>query len=96
MAAYFIVNIHVKDRERFHRYAMAVPDVVVKYGGKYLVRGGKLKALEGDWKPVMVVVLEVPSMEQARQFYDSEEYKPLLALRKETTVSEVVLMTRWM
>ena len=92
MAAYFIVNLDVKNPKGFRQYSKAAPSIVAKYGGKYIVRGGECNALEGDWKPVMVVLLEFPSMEQARQFYDSEEYKPLLALRKESTVSQVVLV----
>ena len=92
MAAYFIVNLNVTNPKGFHRYSKAAPSVVAKYGGKYIVRGGEFKTLEGDWNPVMVVVLEFPSMERARQFYDSEEYEPLLALRKESTDSQVVLV----
>ena len=92
MAAYFIINLKVTDPKGFHRYSKAVLAIVTKYGGKFIVRGGELNALEGNWKPVTVAVLEFPSMAHARQFYDSEDYKPLLALRKETTDSEVVLV----
>lgn len=92
MAAYFIVNIRITDRKRFHRYSQQAPAVVEQYGGRYIVRGGDFAALEGDWHPAMVVVLEFPSMAQARRFYDSEEYRPLLALRQASTESEVVLV----
>lgn len=92
MAAYFIVNIRITDRKRFHRYSQAAPAVVEHYGGRYIVRGGDLEILEGDWQPELLVVLEFPSMALARRFYESEEYRPLLALRQASTESQVVLV----
>jgi uncharacterized protein (DUF1330 family) len=56
------------------------------------VRGGQLQTLEGDWKPKRIVVTVFPSLEQARRWYDSEEYRPLKALRLRSATGSIVLV----
>lgn len=92
MPAYIIVNIEVTDPEGFERYRDAVPPLIAKHGGRYLVRGGKLDVREGapGWK--RLVVLEFPSLAAAHAFYDDPEYAPLLALRLATTNSQMVMV----
>jgi uncharacterized protein (DUF1330 family) len=92
MPAYFIVEIDVQDAEAFEEYRKHVPETIAKYGGRYLVRGGKTETLEGDWQPGRMVVLEFPNREQARKFYDSPEYAPLKALRLRATTSRLLLV----
>jgi uncharacterized protein (DUF1330 family) len=92
MPAYFIANIDVTDAEGFERYRAAVPPVIARFGGRYLVRGGEVHQVEGAMPLKRLVILEFPSVEQARAFYDSAEYAPLLALRLATTRSEAVLV----
>ena len=92
MPAYFIVDNEVTDPAGFEEYRKLVPRTVEKYGGKFLVRGGQMQTLEGDWKPKRMVVTEFPSIEQARRWYDSEEYRPLKALRLRTARGSVVLV----
>ncbi len=95
MAAYLIANIDVRDRDAFDAYRAQVGPVIEQFGGRYLVRGGEVHALEGDLGLKRLVVLEFPSLEIARRFYDSEEYAPLLRLRAESTASAVVLVEGW-
>ena len=92
MPAYFIVDNEVTDQAGFEEYRKQVPGTVEKYGGKFLVRGGQVQTLEGDWKPKRIVVTEFPSIEQARRWYDSEEYRALKALRSRTARGSVVLV----
>jgi uncharacterized protein (DUF1330 family) len=95
MAAYFIVNLDIRDREKFEAYRAGVPAVIERYGGRYLVRGGEIHRVEGDPGFKRLVVLEFPSMEAARHFYDSPEYAPLLRLRQESAASDIVLAEGW-
>lgn len=81
MAAYVIVDLTVTDLPTMEEYRQQVPATVAKYGGRFLVRGGAHQTIEGDWKPNRVVVLEFPSMEQAKRWYDSEEYRDPKAMR---------------
>jgi uncharacterized protein (DUF1330 family) len=92
MAAYFIVELDVQDAAAFEEYRRQVPGTIAQYGGRYLVRGGTMESLEGDWHPKRVVVLEFPSAEQAKRWYGSAEYAPLLALRLRAATSRMILV----
>jgi uncharacterized protein (DUF1330 family) len=90
MTAYLIANIEVTDPAGFERYRSAVPAVIAAHGGRYLVRGGAHRAVEGALPLKRLVILEFPSMAALQGFYDSPEYRPLLELRLASTRSEVV------
>lgn len=81
MAAYLLANLTVRDAQKFEAYRQAVPAVIARFGGRYLVRGGAVEAKEGAPGLDRVVILEFPDMAAARAFYDSPDYAPLLALR---------------
>jgi len=81
MAAYLILDVEVTDPAGYADYAKLAAPTVARYGGRYIVRGGKAETLEGDWQPKRVVVLEFESVEQLRRWYDSEEYRAPRALR---------------
>jgi uncharacterized protein (DUF1330 family) len=95
MVAYFIVNLDIRDPKEFETYRAGVPAVIERYGGRYLVRGSELHRVEGDLGFKRLVVLEFPSMEAARRFYDSAEYAPLLRLRQESATLDIVLAEGW-
>jgi uncharacterized protein (DUF1330 family) len=92
MAAYLIANIEVKDPAKFEEYRQKVVPVIQKFGGRYLVRGGDVRRLEGNLPLKRLVVLEFPTIEAAQQFYDSDEYEPILKLRLSSTQSDLVLV----
>jgi len=90
MPAYVIANVSVHDAAAFEEYRRQVPATIAKHGGRYLVRGGRVDRLEGTWNPARLVVLEFPSMEQARRWYDSEDYREPKALRVKSAITDVV------
>ena len=92
MAAYLIVDIEVRDPVLFEEYRKRVPATVAQYGGRFLVRGGAFETLEGTWRPNRLVVIEFPSMEQARRWYASEEYREPLAMRLKASSGNLVLV----
>jgi uncharacterized protein (DUF1330 family) len=92
MPAYLIAEIDVTDPAGFEEYRQLVPATIQQYGGRFLVRGGAVEALEGDWQPKRVVITEFPSLEQARRWYNSEEYREPKALRFKTATSKVILV----
>ncbi|WP_421997203.1 DUF1330 domain-containing protein [Reyranella sp.] len=92
MAAYIIVEIETTDEALMAEYRKHTPGLVAKFGGRFIVRGGKMRTLEGDWKPSRVVVLEFPSYEAAEKFYDSDDYKPVLAMRVKAGRSKAILV----
>lgn len=92
MSAYVIGDIEVTDPAGYEEYRKQVLAVVTKYGGKFLVRGGKVDVKEGGWAPKRVVVLEFPSMEQAQKWYHSPEYAPLIKLRQKASKGKLILL----
>jgi uncharacterized protein (DUF1330 family) len=92
MTGYLIVNIEVRDPDAYAKYRQAAAPLVEKFGGRYLVRGGDIQPLEGDLGLKRLVVLEFPSVESARRFYESPEYAPVLRMRLESTKSDAVLV----
>jgi uncharacterized protein (DUF1330 family) len=82
MTAYVIAEIEVTDQGIYDDYRKQVLPTVEKYGGRFIVRGGKTESLEGGWSPKRLIVLEFPSMEQATRWYRSPEYAPLIKLRQ--------------
>jgi uncharacterized protein (DUF1330 family) len=91
MPAYAIFDIVVTDPERYEDYKKLAPPAIAAYGGKYLVRGGQLDVLEGDWNPSRIVVLEFPTAEQAKAWIDSPEYSAARALRHATATTHAIL-----
>jgi len=92
MPAYIIVEIEVLDRERYETYRPFAIKSIAQYGGRYLVRGGASETLEGTWSPKRLVVLEFPSSEQAKTWYNSPEYGEGRAIRHETSRSQMILV----
>jgi uncharacterized protein (DUF1330 family) len=84
-AAYLIVESQVSDPELFKRYMGAAPEVVKSFGGEYLVRGGRMHVLEGDWQPPRMTVLRFPDFETAKTMYDSPGYTQARSLRDGAT-----------
>ena len=91
MPAYLIAEVDVHDAAAYEEYKKLTPGAVAAYGGRFIVRGGTVDSKEGGWKPARLVVVEFPSMEQARKFYDSTEYAPALAIRLKAAKSRLVL-----
>jgi uncharacterized protein (DUF1330 family) len=73
-------------------YRKRVPVTLTPYGGRFLVRGGAHQTIEGDWKPNRLVVLEFPSMDHAKRWYDSEEYREPLAMRLRAGHANLVMV----
>jgi uncharacterized protein (DUF1330 family) len=82
MPAYVIVDVDITDRERYERYKAATPAAIAAGGGRFLVRGGELTILEGDWRPSRLVVLEFEDLAAAERWYESDVYQATAKLRE--------------
>jgi uncharacterized protein (DUF1330 family) len=92
MAAYFIVDVDVKNAEAYESYKHSAAASIAQYGGRYLVRGGTHEVLEGAWHPTRLVILEFPSVDAAKRWYASAEYGAVKPIRLEHAVSDMVLV----
>lgn len=91
MAAYVVVQVDVKDPGRYERYKSMVPPTLEKFGGRFVVRGGRVETLEGEWAPKRFVVVEFPTVEQAKAWWESQEYAEAKALRQATAVTQMIV-----
>ena len=86
MPAYYIAEHIITDAAKFEEYRVKVGPMIARHGGRYLTKGGSHKMPEGGhWKPERVVIIEFPDMDRLDAWYNSAEYQPLFALRKEST-----------
>lgn len=92
MAAYVIVEVKVTNPEPYAAYRDLAGASVERHGGRFLVRGGAVVPLEGDWDPERLVVVEFPSVEAARTWYFSDEYQKALAIRLANSVGRALLI----
>lgn len=92
MPTYVVLDFEMRDPAAMREYIERVPAIVRKSGGRYLARGGKVETLEGDWQPDRIVILEFPTAEQAKRFYDSDEYEPFKQVRHSAGTSKTILV----
>ena len=92
MAAYLVVEVEVHDPARYEDYKAMVPPSLEAYGGRFLVRGGKVETLEGDWAPKRFVMVQFPSLEQAKAWWASEGYADAKALRQATATTQMIVV----
>ena len=81
MPAYILARVKVTDWERYREYTRATPAAIARHGGKFIVRGGQVLTLEGPEEERRIVLIEFPSFEQAKTFYNSPEYAACKELR---------------
>jgi len=94
MTAYLIAEHKITDAGKFEEYRVKVGPMIAKHGGRYLTKGGTHKMPEGGhWKPERVVIIEFPNIESLNTWYNSPEYQPLIALRKQCTSDLDMLIT---
>jgi uncharacterized protein (DUF1330 family) len=91
MAAYVIVNVTVRDPARYEEYKRLATPTVGAYGGRYVARGGAVDVREGGWMPSRLVVLEFPTVERARAWWNSPEYAPAKAVRQSCADTQLVI-----
>jgi len=92
MPAYVFANIEVTDPVLYEEYRKGVPATIAQYGGRYVARGGAAEGLEGGYAPRRVVILEFPSIERAKAWWDSPEYRPLRAIRQRASRGDLLLV----
>ncbi|HVY59914.1 MAG TPA: DUF1330 domain-containing protein [Xanthobacteraceae bacterium] len=91
MTAYMIAEMDVTDPAAYERYKQAASDVIARYGGRYVVRGGEAAALEGP-APKRVVVVEFDSIEAAQRWYHSADYREASKLRDGAAVGRLFVV----
>jgi uncharacterized protein (DUF1330 family) len=93
MTAYCFFDVQeVTDPEALNEYRSKVRATGEHHGGRFVLVGGELEAVEGDWRPTFPVLIEFPSLEHARRWYGSAEYRGLKELRLSATKGHAFFM----
>ena len=89
---YIIVRVSIRDPELFQKYPILSTEVMKKYGGKYIIRGGKFEVFEGEWPVDRTTVVEFDSFESAKKCYKSIDYSKAMNIRQKSTKSDLILI----
>ena len=92
MSVYVLVEARTKNLEKYRQYISQVSGLIVQYGGRYLVRGGKITPMGDVWKPERIIILEFPSEANIRAWLSSPEYKAIAPLREAGAETHAVLL----
>ena len=90
MPAYIIARVEVTDWTRYRQYTNATPEVIARYGGKFIIRGGESVTLEGEPETRRLVVIEFPTLKQAQEFYHSPDYSKVKQLRSGAAIGQFI------
>ena len=92
MAGYIIGEIEITDPAVYEAYRPLAAATVARHGGRFIVRGGAATLLEGDGDPKRMVVMEFPSLEAARAFYESDDYREAQKIRLASSRGRLLLV----
>ena len=92
MPAYIISDVTIRDPNAIETYRTRAAASIAHHGGRYLVRGGTIEVLEGEWKPRTIIIAEFPDMDAARIWYRSSEYAQALEIRDRALNRNLILV----
>lgn len=87
---YVILDVAIRDVDRYLTYMKQVAPALEAAGGRYLARGGALTTYEGDWRPPRIVLIEFPSQQAWESFYYGSEYEGIKEIRDEVSTGRMI------
>jgi len=92
MIAYVFAEIEIVNPGGYKEYTTTVPATIAKYGGKFLTRGGAVEVLEGEWPNRRRVIIEFPSLDAAKRWWNSPDYEKPKAMRRANSRGRLLLL----
>jgi len=92
MTAYLVADVEWRDAEQLAKYGEGHSQLLAKYGGRILIGSEDVEVVEGDWKPRSIIIFEFPDRKSFHSWYESSEYAPRLARRRQYADSKVVVV----
>jgi len=89
---YVIAQVDIHDPDSYAEYRKHTPASVAEFGGQFLVRGGAMESIEGDAPRPRIVVIEFPSLEQAKAWYNSPGYQKIVGIRQAASEGSVFVV----
>jgi uncharacterized protein (DUF1330 family) len=92
--AFVVVQIAIDDRDTYHQYETAGHlEIFDRFSGKLIGADENVEIVEGAWPFTRTVLIEFPSKELARAWYESEEYQAVVDLRHDSATSNLVIVS---
>jgi uncharacterized protein (DUF1330 family) len=92
MSAYIMVDVTINNPEEYEAYKLLTPASIKAYNGKFIVRGATTETLEGNWQHGRIVILEFPTVERAKEWWNSDEYAVAKAIRQRSATTNMILL----
>jgi len=93
MSVYMIVEAkEVFDKQKYGEYIKKVPQIIEQFGGKYIVRGGDVSVVAGDWHPARIIIVEFESMDKFQAWWNSPEYRAVVHLRENGAKTNAIVV----
>ncbi|MFC1735474.1 DUF1330 domain-containing protein [Candidatus Hydrogenedentota bacterium] len=92
MHVYMIIQIEIKNRELYFKYVENVREIVESHGGRYLIRGGEVTPVAGNWHPERIIVIEFETAEALRSCFSSPEYRQIAPLREQSAIGKSIMV----
>jgi uncharacterized protein (DUF1330 family) len=92
MPAYVIARVDITDRQQYQHYLKATPPVIEQFGGRVIARTEAPLTLEGPDENRRIIIIEFPSVERAKEFYHSPEYRNAKKLREGAGTGELIVI----
>ena len=92
---YILVRISIHNSELFKEYPLLSGPTMERFGGKYLIRGGKFEIAEGEWPADRTTVVEFESFEKAKECYESIEYSKAKGIRQKSAKTDLILIENY-
>lgn len=92
MPAYVLIEIEIHDRNMYFQYIDKARPIIESYGGYYLIRGGKVTPLFGEWEPERIILIQFPSHEDVERCFNSKEYLEIAKLRENSTITRSIIL----
>lgn len=92
MPAYILVSVTIHDPVLYEEYRKLTPATIAAYDGKFIVRGGQSELLEGSQLPGRTVVLEFPTYERAKEWWNAPEYAEAKAIRQKAADTTMIVI----
>ena len=92
MSAYVLVQINIINEDPYKEYLKRVTETVIKYKGRYIIRGGKFKVMLGNWDYSRTVAIKFPNYELATEWYNSKEYAPIKNIRENNSDGNLIII----
>jgi uncharacterized protein (DUF1330 family) len=92
MPAYVIVEVAIHDPVAYEEYKHLTPPAIAAFDGRFVVRGGRIQTMEGDWYPERIVVLEFPTVDRANEWWNSEQYTQAKTIRQRAANTRMIIV----